>query len=101
MTVSALAVQLTLREKAAAPNAYSWAWRILSEYPESLRLAAEAWAEEKELPEVSITEITLEQVLRRTGSSVPQALELLYVISKDPSEGRNLLARCTRRDSLR
>ena len=71
MTVSALAVQLTLREKVAAPNAYSWAWRIQNEYPESLRLAAEAWAEEKELPEVSITEITLAEVAYIPSTKIP------------------------------
>ena len=101
MLLSSLAVQLTLREKVSAPIAYSWAWRIQNEYPEDLRLAAEAWAENRALPEIDVTGISLQQVLLQTGDSVPNALELLYIVSKDPAEGRTLLARCTKRDSLR
>ena len=42
----------------------------------------------------------LEEVMEATGASAPQALELLCVMERSPSDGLTLLARCTRRDRL-
>ena len=100
MHILALSLQLRKEERVSPLAAHSWAWRIQNEYPEALRLAAEAWAQGEQIPAVEITGITLEQVLRQTGDRVPGALELLYVMSRDPAKGRDLLARSTRRDGL-
>lgn len=98
MLLSSIAVQLAKKEYAAPASAYVWAWRIQNEYPPELRAAAERWAEG--LPEEPVTAagVTLDGVRRRTGASVPQALELMYVLYRDPVEGNRLLDRCTRRD---
>lgn len=101
MTVSALAVQLCRRNNMSSVAAYSAAWRILNEYPPELRSAAEAWAENRDLPEVSVNDISLSLVINNTGENVPAALELLYVISKDPDNGIELLCLCTKHDSFR
>ena len=94
MLLSSLAAQLVTRELAAPAQGWAWAWRIQNEYPALLREAAEAWAENKPLPNP-------EEVMEATGASAPQALELLYVLERSPSDGLTLLARCTRRDRLR
>ena len=95
MLLSSLAAQLVTRELAAPAQGWAWAWRIQNEYPALLREAAEAWAENKPLPNPQ------EEVMEATGASAPQALELLYVLERSPSDGLTLLARCTRRDRLR
>lgn len=100
MHILALSLQLRKEEKISPLAAHSWAWRIQNEYPEPLRRAAEAWAQGEAVPDVDVTGITLQQVCRRTGESVPAALELLYVMYRDPSEGRDLLARTAPRDTL-
>lgn len=98
MVLSSLAVQLCEKELLQPAAAYAWAWRIQNDYPEDLRQAAELWAEGKPVPNVEITEISLEQIQRQTGISVPTALDILYVLSKSPADGRTILTRCMRRD---
>lgn len=78
--------------------AYALAWRMQNEYPEDLRQAAELWAEDKPVPNVAVTGITLEQIQEQTGISVPGALDILYVLSKSPTDGRTILTRCMRRE---
>ena len=101
MIRSALSLALMDKELISAAEASCWAWRIQNDYPPELRAAAEAWAQEEAVPSMEVTGITLEQVRRMTGEDVPHALEFLYVISRDPVEGRDVLARSTLRDSLR
>ena len=98
MLLSTLATQLVTRELVSPAQGLTWAWRIQHEYPLSLLQAAEAWAENRPLPDPQYNGRSLSAVIRATGASVPQALELLYVFSRNPSDGLTLLARCTKRD---
>ena len=100
MLLSSLSVQLITRELAAPAQGWAWAWRIQNEYPAPLREAAEAWAENRPLPNPQAGGRRLEEVMAATGASAPQALELLYVLEKSPADGLTLLARCTSRDRL-
>lgn len=100
MHILALSLVLCQKEGISPLVAHSWAWRIQNEYPESLRQAAEAWAMGEEIPPAEVVGETLDQVIRQTGANVPEALELMYVMSRDPAEGLDLLARSTRRDNL-
>lgn len=93
MQLSTLAVQLLTREHADAPNSWVWAWRIENEYPPTLRAAAEAWARQQPVPPVEAAGVSLAQIQQATGVSVPQALELLYVCTKNPGDGLQLLSR--------
>ncbi|MGI5928926.1 hypothetical protein [Pseudoflavonifractor sp.] len=101
MLLSSLAAQLITRELAAPAQGWAWAWRIQNEYPAPLREAAEAWVENRPLPNPQGGGCSLEEVMEATGATAPQALELLYVLERSPSDGLTLLARCTRRDRLR
>ena len=98
MLLSSIAVQLSSREMIPPAVAYAWAWRIENEYPDELRQAAELWAENNPLPTVEVTGITLDQILEQTGVSIPAAIDILYVLSKSPADGRMILTRCARRD---
>ena len=100
MLLSSLAAQLITRELASPAQGWAWAWRIQNEYPASLREAAEAWAENKPLPNPQEGGHTLDGVMEATGASAPQALELLYVLERSAGDGLTLLTRCTRRDRL-
>lgn len=101
MLLSSLSAQLVTRELVDPVLGNAWAWRIQHDYPAALREAAEAWAENRPLPEVQMADQTLSSVMAATGASAPQALELLYVFSRSTADGFDLLARCTRRDRLR
>ena len=102
MLLSSIALQLVQQEHVSPTQAYAWAWRIQNEYPPALQAAAERWAEGLPAePATEAGEMSLEVIQQRSGATVPQALELLYVLHRDPVEGRQLLARCTRRDRLR
>ena len=98
MVLSSLVTQLCAKEMLQPAAAYALAWRIQNEYPADLRQAAELWAEDKPVPNVEVTEISLEQIQRQTGISVLGALDILYVLSKSPTDGRTILTRCARRD---
>lgn len=98
MILSSLAVQLSTKEMLQPAAAYALAWRIQNEYPEDLRQAAELWAEDKPVPHVEVTGLSLEQIRRQAGLSVPKALDILYILSKSPTDGRSILTRCARRD---
>ena len=101
MLLSSLAAQLITRELADPAQGWTWAWRIQNDYPAPLRQAAEAWAENRPLPDPQCGGRSLSAVMRATGASAPQALELLYVLSRNSSDGLTLLTRCTQRDRLR
>jgi len=98
MLLSSLALQLSAKEMLQPAAAYALAWRIQNEYPEDLRQAAELWAEDKPVPNVAVTGISLEQIQNQTGTSISEALDILYVLSKSPTDGRTMLTRCARRD---
>ena len=98
MVLSSLAAQLCVKEMLRPAAAYALAWRIQNEYPEDLRQAAELWVEDKPVPNVEVTEISLERIQRQAGLSVLEALEILYILSKSPTDGRSILTRCARRD---
>ena len=101
MLLSSLAAQLITRELATPAQGWAWAWRIQNEYSAPLREAAEAWAENKPLPNPQGGGHALDEVMKVTGASAPQALELLYVLEHSPADGLTLLSRCARRDRLR
>lgn len=101
MLLSSLSAQLVARELVDPALGSAWAWRIQHDYPAPLREAAEAWAENRLLPEVQVADQSLSSIMAATGASAPQALELLYVFSCSVADGFDLLARCTRRDQLR
>ena len=98
MLLSSIAVKLSTEEKIQPAVAYAWAWRIQNEYPDELRQAAECWVENKTLPQIEVTGISLEQVMAQTGMSVPAGIDILYVLTKSPTDGRTILTRCAHRD---
>lgn len=81
-------------------EAYCRAWRIENEYPPQLKTAAEQWLRD-ETPEMEVEGYRLSTLLSCTGGNVPKALELMYVLSKDVSEGLNIVAYCSPRDNLK
>lgn len=98
MEVLSLAVELRKRERVSSAAACTKAWRIQNEYPDQLRRAAEAWAENSKIPPVEVANLTLEKVMQQARISVPEALEILYIIHKDEAAGKTLLMRCTPKD---
>jgi hypothetical protein len=100
MRYELLAMNLRETAKLGAVKAQVWAWRIENEYPEELRFAAEKWAENGQIPDIEIAEVTFDQVLRSTKASVTEAFELMYVLSRDPYAGTELFQDLILKDSL-
>ncbi len=100
MRYELLALNIRQTANLGAVEAQVWAWRIENEYPEELRFAAEKWAENGQIPDIEIAEVTFDQVLRSTKASIQEAFELMYVLSRDPFAGTRLLENCTLRDMI-
>ena len=81
--------------------AKKWKWRILNEYPEDLKNAARAWAAGEPVPDVEYGNISLEKIKKGTGADILNALDLLYIMSKDPISGNYIFSRTARRDIRR
>lgn len=77
--------------------AKKWQWRILHEYPEDLREAVYQWAADGIVQPVSYNEVTLEDIINGTGLNFLEAVDLLYIICKDPVNGYEIYARSVRR----
>lgn len=101
MLLSSLAAKLITSELVAPAQGLAWAWRIQNEYSTHLRETAEAWAEDELMPNPQVGETSMAEVMKVTGASAPQALELLYVLERNHADGLTLLARCAHRDCLR
>lgn len=81
-----------IREKMDMPVmiAKKWQWKILHEYPEELKNVIRQWAINENLSEVNCEGISLGDVINGTGSGILEAVDLLYIISKDPVQGKRI-----------
>lgn len=98
MMLSELALALMSRSDVDPVQGFTWAWHIQHDYPAELREAAEAWAQNRPVGNPQVDDMTLEGIMRSTGTSVPQALEVLYVFTCDVSGGQEIIEFCARRD---
>lgn len=77
--------------------AKKWQWRILHEYPDDLREAVYQWTADGSVQSVSYNEVSLEDIINGTGLNFLEAVDLLYIIFKDPVNGYRIYARSVRR----
>lgn len=89
------------KEKITPALAIKWKWRILNEYPDELKQLVRAWASEKDLPEISYNDISLERILKSTPFNFLDAVDLLYVLQKDPVTGYEIFSKSVVRDAGR
>ena len=94
-TLAQIAQRLCESEFAPPAVAFAWAWRIKNQYPDQLARAAEDWVRNRPIEDVSVGKLALSTVQQMTGSTVPQALELMNLIEHDPIHGHAILAKCT------
>lgn len=74
-------------------------WRILNEYPEELQDLVIAWACEKPLPKVEYSGLTIEKIQKTMYfNEFIDAVELMYIMHKDPIKGHDIWARSLPRD---
>lgn len=78
-----------------------WKWRILNEYPETLKQLVRAWANDEILPATEYNNVSIERILNGTGLDFIEALDLLYILYKDPASGYDIFTRSLRRDAIR
>lgn len=69
-------------------------WRILNEYPEELQDLVIAWACEKPLPKVEYSGLTIEKIQKTMYfNDFLDAVELMYIVYKDPIKGHDIWVR--------
>ena len=65
--------------------AEKWSWKILNEYPD------------EQIPEIEYSRISLEMAMQGIGLDILEAVDLLYITSKDPLHGYEIFTRFARR----
>lgn len=78
-----------------------WQWKILNEYPEPLKELVLAWAKDETLPLVKYSNVSVERIINGTGLDFLEAVDLLYIIYKDPLSGYDIFSSFLRRDRIR
>ncbi len=101
MSISQLALILSRKLLLKPSEAFCRSWRILNEYPQALREAMLSWAQDADVPHTEISGFDLKRVMDQSGLSAPDALEIMYVMSRSLNDGVGILARCTPRDGAR
>lgn len=89
------------KEKMSPALAIKWKWRILNEYPDELKHLIRAWASNQDLPEITCSDISLERILKSTSFGFLDAVDLLYVLQKDPVKGYEIFSKSVVRDAGR
>ena len=79
--------------------AVKWKWRILNEYPEDLQQLVFAWAEDRSLPNIEYNDVSLERILNGTFFEFLDAVDLLYILHKDPKSGYEIFLDSIIRDA--
>lgn len=101
MSLSQLALILCQKLLLKPSEGFCRAWRVLNEYPQELKDALLSWAQDADLPHTQISGFELQRVMEQGGLSAPDALEIMYVMSRSLNDGVAILSRCTPRDTLR
>ena len=78
--------------------AEKWSWKILNEYPEDLKNVIRKWAKDEQIPEIEYSRISLEMAMQGIGLDILEAVDLLYITSKDPLHGYEIFTRFARRE---
>ena len=78
-----------------------WMWRIQNEYPEELKNLVRSWASNETLLKVEYNDVSLERILNGTSLNFLEAVDLLYILYKDPAAGYDIFSRSLRRDARR
>lgn len=89
------------KERVSPIIAKKWKWRILNEYPEDIKNLVFAWASEAELPKTEYNNISIQRIIEATPLSFMDAIDLLYILYKDPASGYEIFSRSIRRDAVR
>lgn len=89
------------KEKVSPALAAKWKWRILNEYPDELRQFVFAWANDQELPTLSYSGVTFERIIKATPFSFLDAVDLLYIMQKDPAKGYEIFSNSIMHDGGR
>jgi len=92
---------ISKKEKISPLVAMKWKWRILNEYPDDLKQLVRAWANNQELPEVSYNGISLNRITNSTPFGFLDAVDLLYILHKDPVKGYEIFSNSIMRDGGR
>ena len=71
--------------------------KILNEYPEDLKNVIRKWAKDEQIPEIEYSRISLEMAMQGIGLDILEAVDLLYITSKDPLHGYEIFTRFARR----
>ena len=89
--------------------AEKWSWKILNEYPRNSYVvsskvffptgggAIRKWAKDEQIPEIEYSRISLEMAMQGIGLDILEAVDLLYITSKDPLHGYEIFTRFARR----
>ena len=89
------------KEKIPPSLAMKWKWRVLNEYPDTLKELVRAWASDNPLPEVKCNDISLDRILNTTPMGFIDAVDLLYILQVDPASGYEIFSRSIVRDFRR
>lgn len=84
---------LSKREKLPPEVALKWKWRILNEYPEDLKQLVRAWISDQEIPDPSYNGVSFERIRKATPFSFLDAVDLLYIMQKDPAKGYEIFSK--------
>ncbi len=92
---------ISKKEKISAVVAMKWKWRILNEYPDDLKQLVRAWASNQKLPEVSYNDVSFSRIINSTPFGFLDAVDLLYILQKDPAKGYEIFSNSVIRDGGR
>ena len=80
--------------------ASKWRWRILNEYPEDLKLLIFEWVKGHEIPDIEYNGVSLQTILDNTYFEFLDAVDLLYIMHKDPASGYDIFVESMHFDIL-
>lgn len=93
-----LEVIVCRKAKVTLSEAAIWLWRVLNEYPADLQGTVRAWAGGQDIPKVEHNNVSLERILAGTSLGFMDAIDLLYILSRDPAAGYDIFQRSLGRD---
>ena len=70
---------------------------FIKDIDKDLKNVIRKWAKDEQIPEIEYSRISLEMVMQGIGLDILEAVDLLYITSKDPLHGYEIFTRFARR----